>query len=87
MLSECPDSLQTLPYIASELGLKLSRNEGHCCPVLDNNPGDIPLVTYEPITGVDRFDVFGIQECSSADWNAEFRVNLPIILVVCNGMS
>ena len=23
----------------------------------------------EPITGVDNFDVFGIEECSSADWN------------------
>ena len=33
------------------------------------NPGGIPQVSYEPITGVDSFDVFGIQECSSADWN------------------
>ena len=23
----------------------------------------------EPIPGVDNFDVFGIEECSSADWN------------------
>ena len=70
-----------------KLDQKLSRNEGHCCPVLDNNPVDILLVTHEPVTGVDRFDVFGIQEWSSADWNAESGVNLPNILMVCNGMS
>ena len=23
----------------------------------------------EPITGADNFDVFGIEKCSSADWN------------------
>ena len=33
------------------------------------NPGGIPQDTYEPITAVDRFNVFRIQECSSADWN------------------
>ena len=32
-------------------------------------------VLHEPITGVDSFDVFGIEECSSADWNAESGVN------------
>ena len=31
----------------------------------------IPLFPYEPITGVDRFNVLSIQECSSAEWNAE----------------
>ena len=50
-------------------------------------PGGIYQVLYEPITGVDSFDVLGIQECSSADWNAESGVNLPIILMECNGMS
>ena len=30
---------------------------------------------HEPITGVDSFDIFGIEECSSADWNAESGVN------------
>ena len=50
-------------------------------------PGSIYQVLYEPITGVDSFDVFGIQECSSADWNAKSGVNLPIILMECNGMS
>ena len=30
---------------------------------------------YQPITGVDRFNVLSIQECSSADWNAESGVN------------
>ena len=35
----------------------------------------IPGVLHEPITGVDSFDVFGIEECSSADWNAESGVN------------
>ena len=33
--------------------------------------GGIPQFPYEPITGVDRFNVLSIQECSSADWNAE----------------
>ena len=33
------------------------------------NPGGIPQDTYKPITAVDRFNVFRIQECSSADWN------------------
>ena len=50
-------------------------------------PGGIYQVLYEPITRVDSFDVFGIRECSSADWNAESGVNLPIILMECNGMS
>ena len=26
-------------------------------------------VLHEPITGIDSFDVFGIEECSSTDWN------------------
>ena len=38
-------------------------------------PGVIYQVLYEPITGVDRFNVLSIQECSSADWNAESGVN------------
>ena len=33
--------------------------------------GGIPQSPYEPITGVDRFNVLSIQECSSADWNVE----------------
>ena len=37
--------------------------------------GGIPQFPYEPITGVDRFNVLSIQECSSADWNAESGVN------------
>ena len=32
-------------------------------------PGGIYQVLHEPITGVDSFDVFGMEECSSADWN------------------
>ena len=32
-------------------------------------PSGIYQVLLEPITGVDNFDVFGIEECSSADWN------------------
>ena len=47
----------------------------------------IPGGIYQPITGVDSFDVFGIEECSSADWNAESGVNLPITLMECNRMS
>ena len=50
-------------------------------------PGGIYQVLYEPITGVDSFDVFGIEECSSADWNAESGVNLPITPMECNRMS
>ena len=38
-------------------------------------PGGIHLVLHEPITGVDSFDVLGIEEFSSADWNAESGVN------------
>ena len=38
-------------------------------------PGGIYQVLHEPITGVDRFNVLSIQEFSSADWNAESRVN------------
>ena len=38
-------------------------------------PGGIYQVLYELITGVDRFNVLSIQECSSADWNAESEVN------------
>ena len=38
-------------------------------------PEGIHQVLHEPITGVDSFDVFGIEECSSADWNAESGVN------------
>ena len=50
-------------------------------------PGGIHQVLHEPITGVDSFDVFGMEECSSADWNAESGVNLPIILMECNEMN
>ena len=32
-------------------------------------PRGVYEVLLEPITGVDNFDVFGIEECSSADWN------------------
>ena len=53
-------------------------------------PGGIHQDLNEPITGVDSFDVFGIEECSSADWNLRapvLGVNLPIILMECNGMD
>ena len=50
-------------------------------------PGGIHQVLHKPITGVDSFDVFGMEECSSADWNAESGVNLPIILMECNEMN
>ena len=32
-------------------------------------PRGVYQYLLEPITGVDNFDVFGIEECSSADWN------------------
>ena len=38
-------------------------------------PWGIYQVLHEPITGVDRCNVLSIQECSSADWNAESGVN------------
>ena len=38
-------------------------------------PGGIHQVLYEPITGVNRFNVLSIQECSCVDWNAESGVN------------
>ena len=38
-------------------------------------PGGIHQVLHKPITGVDSFDVFGIEECSITDWNAESGVN------------
>ena len=38
-------------------------------------PRGIYQVLYEPIAGVDRFNVLSTQECSSADWNAESGVN------------
>ena len=50
-------------------------------------PGGIYQVLYEPITGVDRFNILSIQKCSSADWNAQSRVNLLILLMECNRMS
>ena len=72
---ECPDSLLALLFMCRKLGLKLARNEWRCCPVLINNPWRHSPSLHEPITGVDSFDVFGIEECSSADWNAESGVN------------
>ena len=50
-------------------------------------PRGIYQVLLKPIPGVDNFDVFGIEECSSADWNAQSGVNLPITLMECNRKS
>ena len=86
-MSECPDSLPALVLMGQKWGLKLARNEWHYCPVLVNNLWRIHQVLHEPITGVGNFDVFGIEECSSADWNAESGVNLPITLIECNRMT
>ena len=66
---ECPDSLLALVFIHCKLGLKLARNEWRCCPVLVIIPRGVYQDLLEPVTGVDNFDVFGIEECSSADWN------------------
>ena len=47
-------------------------------------PGGIYQVLHEPITGVDSFDVFWMEECSSADWNLKDTrawVHLLIILI------
>ena len=70
-----PRSLLNTAIYVSKLGQKLAKNEWRCYPVLVHNSwGYIPSL-YEPITGVDRFSVLFIQECSSADWNAESGVN------------
>ena len=50
-------------------------------------PGGIYQVLYEPITGVDRFNVLAIQECSSADWNAESGVNTLNMSQHCHVMN
>ena len=43
--------------------------------------------SYEPVTGVDRSNVLSIQECSSADWNAEFGVNTLNMSQHCHVMN
>ena len=70
-----PSPLLALLFMCRKLGQKLARNEWCCCPVLVHNSWGYTPSFYEPITGADSFDVFGIEECSSADWNAESRVN------------
>ena len=72
---ECPDSLLALLFMCQKLGLKLARNEWRFAQYWSIIPGGIHQVLHKPITGVDSFDVFGIEECSSADWNAESGVN------------
>ena len=85
-LSECPDSLLPLLFMCQKLDQKLPGINGIVAQYWSIMPGGIHQVLHEPITGVDSFDVFGIEECSSADWNAQSGVNLPIILMECNGM-
>ena len=70
-----PRFLACTAIYVSKFGPKLARNEWRCCPVWSIIPGGIHQVLHEPITGVDRFNVLSIQECSSADWNAESGVN------------
>ena len=53
--------LNTAIYVP-KLGQKLARSEWRNYTVLDK-------VSYKPITGVDRFNVLSMKECSSADWN------------------
>ena len=60
--------LNTAIYVL-KLGQKLARGDWHCYPVLEINPGGIPQISFKLITGVDRFNVLSIRECSSADWN------------------
>ena len=50
-------------------------------------PGGIYQVSYESITGVDKFNVLSIQECSSADWNAESGVNTLNMSQHCHIMN
>ena len=50
-------------------------------------PGGIYQVLYEPITGIDRFNVLSIQECSIADWNAESGVNTLNMSQQCHVMN
>ena len=65
IFSECPDSLLILLFVC-KIGPKVN---GIIIQYWSIISGGIPQVSYEPITGVDSFDVFGIQECSSVDWN------------------
>ena len=55
---ECPDPLLALLFM-----------NGVVAQYWSIIPGGIYQVLHEPITGVDSFDVFGMEECSSADWN------------------
>ena len=55
--------------MCQKLGQKLARSEWHNYTVLEINSGGIPQFSYEPITGVNRFNILSMKECSSADWN------------------
>ena len=69
MMSECPDSLLTLLFMYQNWAKNYPEVNGVIIQYWSIISGGIPQVSYEPITGVDSFDVFGIQECSSADLN------------------
>ena len=64
-----PRFLPNTAIYVLKLGQKLARSEWHNYTILEINPGGIPQVSYKPITGVDRFNVLSMKECSSADWN------------------
>ena len=64
-----PRFLPNTAIYVPKLGQKLARSEWHNYTALEINPGGIPQFSYEPITGVDRFNVLSMKECSSADWN------------------
>ena len=50
-------------------------------------PGGIHQISYEPITGVDRFNVLSMQECSSTDWNPKDTNAWDESAHYTNGMS
>ena len=85
-----PRFLPNTAIYMSKLDQKLASSEWHCYPVLVNNSWGIYQISYEPITGVDRFNVLSMKECSSADWNlmdTNIWVNLIIVLKEYNRMS
>ena len=68
-LSECPDSLLTLLFMCQNWAKNQPEVNGIIIQYWTINPGGIPQFSYKPITGVDRFNVLSMKECSSADWN------------------
>ena len=68
-------TLATFPKVAIYIFMHNPRTNKDLGTIARKGTLHIYQVLHEPITGVDRFNVLPIQECSSADWNAESGVN------------